>query len=159
MTGDIDGDGVVDIDPYIISNGPDCSPPPAFFDADCDAVPNAVDTDSDNDGCLDRDESILNDANMNGVPDPFDSQTATCGAGSSSGGGSGSVGSVPTGDSSGDDSANSGMKVNASVGNPTGGGSCSLVQNPIDPDYAPIWAFIVLLAGALIMRRKKVSIL
>jgi hypothetical protein len=79
MTGDMDKDGKPDIDPYAMDNGPECSPPAEFRDADCDGVMNAADNDSDNDGCMDRDESLTGDDNMNGIPDPYDSKTAKCG--------------------------------------------------------------------------------
>lgn len=122
-TGDLDGDGIVDVDPYTISNGGDCSPPATFQDADCDTIPNAIDSDSDNDGCPDKDESINKDSNMNGVPDPYDSASAVCGGvsgGASSGGGGGSLSTGGSADSEED------IIAYATIGNPKGGGSCSL---------------------------------
>lgn len=149
-TGDLDADGKPDIDPYIISNGSECSPPASFTDVDCDGLPNAVDADSDDDGCPDRQESISNDANMDGIPDTYDSKSASCGSGvpapstpPSIGGGSSGSGNLDAGDEP------QGSLLKGAGGKYKGGGACSLG----DRSYGGGW--LLCLIGLLFILCKK----
>lgn len=76
--GDFDGDDLPDFDFQKIKSGAKCSPPKSIFDLDCDAVPNCVDLDSDDDGCPDLIEKGWIDSNSNGIPDVYDNQAKTC---------------------------------------------------------------------------------
>ncbi len=153
LTGDLDGDKIVDIDPYLIDNGGECSPPPEYLDADCDGIPNATDDDSDNDGCLDREESVKNDGNMNGVPDPYDSKSAQCGSSGGAGGGGGSAAPMPSTGSADATVSDDSMGLRASVGSRRGGGSCTLVpQTPYNP-FAMTLPFLLLFLATLRKRR------
>lgn len=76
--GDFDDDGFPDYDYTLIKAGQKCTPPADIADIDCDGVPNARDTDSDNDGCPDKTEGGWLDANSNNIPDIFDNQSKTC---------------------------------------------------------------------------------
>lgn len=87
-TGDLDGDRIADIDITKMSNGAGCAPPLSISDVDCDGLINALSSDSDGDGCPDKEESIAIDDNMNGVPDVYDSKTAKCNSKPSGGGSS-----------------------------------------------------------------------
>lgn len=139
---DTDGDGLSDgeesrpnVDLNKISNGENCSPPLDAKDADCDQFVNARDLDSDNDGCLDKEEGNL-DRNSDGLPDFLQSSTKGCasasgsGSGSGGGGGSGAGGLTPTGGN--DDDDDSGVDATKTV--PTrsqisGGGACQLIPH------------------------------
>lgn len=128
VTGDLDGDGLVDIDLQYINNGGTCAPPAQVGDLDCDALPNARDPDSDNDGCADREEGLTVDSH--GIPASYNAKVKRCGSGAASP----TMGSVstpaapavssdPAPQTSGEPAAHAGF-----VGKVRGGGSCSLIQ-------------------------------
>lgn len=95
--GDFDRDGSPDFDTTAITNGARCSPPPSIADLDCDGIPNARDGDSDDDGCLDRDEGGWRDLNSNRIPDLYDAAAKQCAGGASSGGSGGGSSGVLAG--------------------------------------------------------------
>lgn len=153
-TGDIDGDGIIDIDPYKISNGSACSPPPVFADADCDGVPNALDDDSDEDGCPDGEESILSDANMNGIPDTYDSKSAVCKAGTGTaitGGSAGASKPAEKGEIASSDEEY--IFINPSAHK--GGGSCSLVKAAGYDNIDIIWLAFTGIFLATFLKRQR----
>lgn len=76
--GDFDGDGLPDFDVQLVQGEGDCRPPKSVSDVDCDAIPNARDDDSDNDGCPDAQEGGWVDANANGIPDLYDNEAKAC---------------------------------------------------------------------------------
>lgn len=89
MTGDLDREGIVDINLLAISN-PDCSPPSFMADLDCDGEINAVDLDSDNDGCLDSEE-WKNRETTDTLPAAYSSTIKKCGASQTAASGGGAV--------------------------------------------------------------------
>lgn len=78
VTGDLDGDHLTDLSLETINNGAGCAPPAALTDVDCDGAPNARDDDSDNDGCLDRDEGLSPVDDPNGIPAAFNGTVKRC---------------------------------------------------------------------------------
>lgn len=118
--GDFDGDGIPDYDYRQIKAGQKCSPPDGIADVDCDGIPNARDSDSDNDGCLDNMEGGWLDKNSNGIPDIFDNQARLCPEeveGSASG--------TPSQGSTGEGEAS---LPRAWEGEPGDGGACLLIR-------------------------------
>lgn len=95
---DIDRDKIPDVDVQLITNGDKCSPPESAADLDCDGIPNARDSDSDDDGCFDYEEGINTDANNDGIPDVWQQVQVSCGSsgGTSGGGGTADAASQPT---------------------------------------------------------------
>lgn len=79
VTGDLDQDGIVDVMLGAINNGGSCAPPPTMADVDCDGMPNANDTDSDNDGCSDAEEGLLPKGDPAGVPAAYHASVKACG--------------------------------------------------------------------------------
>lgn len=124
-TGDLDFDGLVDIDLQHINNGGQCAPPSTIDDVDCDGLPNARDDDSDNDGCSDLEESRAGN-DKHGIPAAYNAKVKACGVASSSGGGS-----VPTTPNTQNESASSPDPLQAYLkNNIKGGGGCSLIITP-----------------------------
>ncbi|MFH0799438.1 MAG: hypothetical protein V2A66_04570 [Pseudomonadota bacterium] len=126
-TGDFDHDGLPDFDYRLVNNGPKCNPPKGMDDLDCDAIPNAGDLDSDNDGCPDKDEGGWLDKNNNGIPDVYDAAAKSCpepaSASSSSSTGGATSGSKKDGDTQ---SGDSGQSLFSPDG--TDGGACVLIR-------------------------------
>lgn len=149
MTGDLNNDGIADIDYHNINNGSECSPPTSFIDVDCDGILNANDEDSDGDGCLDIEESLNKDKNKNGIPDPYDGKTAICNSAStmSSTGGmsSGMNGNSTKGDS---EFANN---INNDV---TGGGDCSMAGQRSSYNVMS-FCLVFFVLGILIFKKMK----
>lgn len=133
-TGDFDGDGLPDFDVKLITAGPKCSPPPDISDVDCDGIPNAVDLDSDNDGCPDSEEGGWRDQNSNSIPDVYDNEAKNC---TTSGG---SVGGGAIGQGGSNTSENNAPQGGATSQTPawmldkSGGGICTLIN---DENRAP----------------------
>ncbi|MBI4237456.1 MAG: hypothetical protein HY696_03430 [Deltaproteobacteria bacterium] len=78
VTGDLDGDRMPDLTRDVLNNGAGCAPPASLLDVDCDGTPNARDDDSDNDGCLDRDEGLSPVNDPNGIPAAFNAVVKRC---------------------------------------------------------------------------------
>lgn len=154
-TADLDGDKVPDIDAFKINNSSDCSPPPMFSDADCDGLPNAIDKDSDNDGCLDRDESINIDTNMDGIPDPYDSASAQCGSPATPSAGSGGGGGISaSGTAASKDEGKTENEDTLSIrNNPHGGGACSLNRGATADNIHIVLLLISAIFGAYVLKR------
>jgi len=146
--GDFGRDGVPDFDLRLITAGPKCSPPPDISDVDCDGIPNAIDVDSDDDGCPDSQEGGWVDLNVNGVPDVYDNEAKGCGQG----GGGGSFGGA--GGGSGEASENASEEQGQVLPAPwwltddSGGGACSLVKDDQPKYYTTI---ILLLCVCLLV--------
>lgn len=152
--GDFDGDGVPDFDVRLIKAGPKCSPPPDINDVDCDGVPNAVDVDSDDDGCPDAQEGGWIDLNANSIPDVYDNEAKGCSAG---GGGSiGGVGGGGGGDAAASENPQEGgqrFEAPAWITDRSGGGACSLVVEGPQKYYTTI---ILLICPCLLIAFRRI---
>ena len=153
ITGDFDGDGIVDFDFTQVHGEGDCLIPKSITDIDCDGISNARDDDSDGDGCPDSKEGAWVDANANGIPDIYDPQTNSCPSSASSGGGSfGALGDK--------DVASSEESPDRTATGPFSGAhdgsSCSLVFLNHSGKF-PIFAMILLFSiiGCIISCRRK----
>ncbi|MBI4211483.1 MAG: hypothetical protein HY540_02490 [Deltaproteobacteria bacterium] len=145
--GDFDDDRLPDFEVRGIVGGAGCSPPGSIADVDCDAIPNARDDDSDNDGCADRDEGGWKDQNNNGVPDVFDNQAKACAQPQTSTGrtGGSSIASKPSGSTT---PPNAAASLPTWVTNTTGGGACSLNPRASKNEKSALplmFAFMILL--------------
>lgn len=153
--GDFDGDGVPDFDLRLINAGPKCSPPPDISDVDCDGIPNAIDVDSDDDGCPDSQEGGWIDQNVNGLPDVYDNEAKGCGEGG--GGGSFGGGGSESPEQQGQTTAQTPWWLR----DQSGGGACSLTKN-VNPDTSTavlsFIAYLVVISILLTHRKKSVII-
>ncbi len=125
--GDFDGDRIPDFDLRLITGGPKCHPPPDIADIDCDGVPNAIDVDSDDDGCPDVKEGGWQDQNVNTVPDVYDNEAKDC----TQGEGGGSFGGIGGGGTSPSESPGEGDTAATTplwLFDRSGGGACQLVK-------------------------------
>jgi len=114
---------------------------------------NANDEDSDGDGCLDIEESLNNDKNKNGIPDPYDGKTALCNSTSSMSSGGGGMSSGMNGNSDNDSS----KKVNNINNDVTGGGNCSLVKRPASYNIAPFCLVFFVVIILIFKKMKKIN--
>ena len=152
--GDFDGDGVPDFDLRIITAGPKCSPPEDIGDIDCDGIPNAIDVDSDDDGCPDFQEGWV-DLNMNSLPDVYDNEAKSCDQ--DSGGGSfGNFGGGGDSQASESPETQGGQVFDAPwwLTDRTGGGGCSIAANGPPQFYTTI---ILLLCVCLLVGFRRFS--
>ncbi len=147
--GDFDGDGVPDFDVNLITAGPKCSPPPDINDVDCDAVLNAADVDSDDDGCPDAQEGGWLDSNANGIPDVYDNEAKGC---TSSGGGTGGITGGSTASESPDEGGQN-FETPAWLTDRSGGGACSLIEDSPPQYYTTI---ILLICVCLLVAFRRI---
>jgi large repetitive protein len=162
-TGDFNHDGLADFDIGKVPAEGSCLP--TLSDIDCDGVPNALDTDSDSDGCPDAAEGGTVDANGNGIPDVYDVGAKSCeqaeSGGSNAGGAvAGAVNSKPSEDEP-SATANAASFLQApSLRDGQDGGACALIGEvgSIRPTASrgllPL-VFLSLAAGMILLLRRR----
>jgi hypothetical protein len=150
---DMDGNGVIDFDIGVLKNGKKCSPPKDASDVDCDGIINALDEDSDDDGCPDKDEPLSLDKNKDGIPDVFEQEQASCGTSGGSGGSSTSGGASGSGASAEPGTETPPEPVQGPFKYGDGGSSCSLVRTNAEADYFSIVFMVICLAVLASQRR------
>lgn len=153
--GDFNGDSVPDFNYRLIRSGQGCSPPVSIADVDCDDLPNAIDDDSDNDGCPDRDEGRWLDSNNNGIPDVYDSQAKLCKETGMYGGGGGSTAS-PSESAGEGSSATSALKPLRFVDG-ADGAACSLVAHKLS-GATTVGSVLMLVLASCILGIRQLSL-
>lgn len=152
---DINRDGITDIDLNALNNGEKCSPPANVNDVDCDGIVNARDTDSDNDGCTDKDEGFETDKDKNGIPDVWEQGQASCGTSNGEGGGASGGGAAPAAPSGGTGFSATATAASKDAATPfsSGGPDCSLVaERDITNSLGQIVILLILVLLPLSLR-------